>query len=335
MSFELDEIQSQYGLWRVSWVPNCGVQSGALAWKWISFEVAYPNEAVVVVNFLDGPPGIRLSTYLEFPEMNPCRTPVLACLLSLAAIVDVASASSTPLALDADCDGWSMNGWYGSGPPGGGWVFFQDAVLKCDANMNGPDPTDPIVASSFATFVLPTTNTGTQYFSPPTLGEQHPWEFSDVLTPGAQYYAELYQERCATQDLNNPPLACEFPVIEEGTSSSFTCVRVNQFTPGFWKNHPEVWPVSSLTLGGISYTQRELLAILMRPTRGDITIILSHHLIAAMLNIASGSDPSIQGTIDDANTYLSRVPLGSRPRGGVKALGERLKTRLDDYNNGR
>ena len=26
-------------------------------------------------------------------------------------------------------------------------------------------------------------------------------------------------------------------------------------TPGFWKNHPEAWPVSSVTVGGVTYTK--------------------------------------------------------------------------------
>src|SRR5262249_50460875 len=30
---------------------------------------------------------------------------------------------------------------------------------------------------------------------------------------------------------------------------------------GFWKNHPDTWPVTSLTLGSQTYTQAELLAL--------------------------------------------------------------------------
>lgn len=31
---------------------------------------------------------------------------------------------------------------------------------------------------------------------------------------------------------------------------------------GYWKNHPEAWPVSSLKLGTVSYTKTQLLQIL-------------------------------------------------------------------------
>jgi cysteine-rich repeat protein len=64
------------------------------------------------------------------------------------------------------------------------------------------------------------------------------------------------------------------------------------FTQGYWKNHPEAWPVSSLTLGTVSYTQAELLAILNTPVAGNGLIQLAHQLIAAKLNIANGGDSS-------------------------------------------
>jgi YVTN family beta-propeller protein len=38
---------------------------------------------------------------------------------------------------------------------------------------------------------------------------------------------------------------------------------------GLWKNHPDTWPVTSLTLGSQSYTQAELLTLFDTPPRGD------------------------------------------------------------------
>jgi YVTN family beta-propeller protein len=38
---------------------------------------------------------------------------------------------------------------------------------------------------------------------------------------------------------------------------------------GFWKNHPDTWPVTSLALGSQIYTQAELLALFDTPPRGD------------------------------------------------------------------
>src|SRR3989442_220313 len=87
---------------------------------------------------------------------------------------------------------------------------------------------------------------------------------------------------------------------------------------GFWKNHPELWSVSSLTLGSQAYAQAELLTLLTTPVRGDASVLLAHQLIAAKLNIANGSDPTpIAGTIADADGLLSgfagKLPYGVAP----------------------
>ena len=87
---------------------------------------------------------------------------------------------------------------------------------------------------------------------------------------------------------------------------------------GFWKNHPELWPVSSLTLGSQAYAQAELLTLLTSPVAGDASVLLARQLIAAKLNIANGSDPTpIAGTIADADGLLSgfagKLPDGVAP----------------------
>ena len=73
-------------------------------------------------------------------------------------------------------------------------------------------------------------------------------------------------------------------------------------TPGYWKTHPGAWPVSSLTLGGQSYSMLELMILLWSPPKGDASIILAHHLIAAKLNLAAGTDPTpVSDTIASAD----------------------------------
>ena len=66
-------------------------------------------------------------------------------------------------------------------------------------------------------------------------------------------------------------------------------VFVDPLSQGYWKNHSSLWPVSSLILGGFSYTQDELLGIFNSSPKGDATLILAHQLIAAKLNVANGS----------------------------------------------
>jgi hypothetical protein len=104
------------------------------------------------------------------------------------------------------------------------------------------------------------------------------------------------------------------------------------YTQGFWKNHPEDWPVSSLTLGTNTYTQAQLLAILGSETNGNGLLILAHQLIAAKLNIASGaSSASIAGAIAEADAMIGDLVVGtdSLPPSSTSDLA----TELDEFNN--
>jgi len=69
------------------------------------------------------------------------------------------------------------------------------------------------------------------------------------------------------------------------------------FSLGYWKTHPAAWPVTTLTLGTVSYTQTQLLAILKTSpgtgTKSDASLILAYQLIAAKLNVANGSNPCL------------------------------------------
>jgi hypothetical protein len=105
---------------------------------------------------------------------------------------------------------------------------------------------------------------------------------------------------------------------------------------GYWKNHPEAWPVTELTLGNVTYTQEQLLDIMHQPVRGNGLVSLAHHLIATKLNVANGADPScIAQTIADADALIGDLvvpPVGDgylRPR-DVNAL----KNVLEAYNEG-
>lgn len=117
---------------------------------------------------------------------------------------------------------------------------------------------------------------------------------------------------------------------------AFTCDCPDEdachYTPGYWKNHPENWPVMSVTLGGVTYSQAQALAIMGTPVQGDATVILAYHLIAAILNVANGASDDIQNSIDAANAYLTAHPLFSKPAKLVKAEGTMIKDALAGYN---
>jgi hypothetical protein len=108
-------------------------------------------------------------------------------------------------------------------------------------------------------------------------------------------------------------------------------------TQGFWKNKPEQWAVSSLTLGTVTYTKAQLLEILSTPVRGNGLISLAHQLIAAKLNAAAGTTvpTSVQTDIMAADALIgNRVipPIGS---GFLSTSAtSSLTSDLDEYNNG-
>jgi hypothetical protein len=111
------------------------------------------------------------------------------------------------------------------------------------------------------------------------------------------------------------------------------------YTQGYWKNHPEDWPVDSLVLGDETYTQAELLALLSTPPQGDASLILAHQLIAAKLNVANGADDSaIASTITAADDWLDdysgKLPYGVSPGSSAGQQATALADTLDDYNNG-
>jgi len=108
-------------------------------------------------------------------------------------------------------------------------------------------------------------------------------------------------------------------------------------TQGYWKNHPDDWPVEEITIGGILYTKDEAIDILKTPVRDDMTIAMFYQLAAAMLNVYNGvAYECIDITIFDADDWMIDNPLGSDVEASSDAwtIGEPLKDLLDDYNNG-
>jgi len=93
-------------------------------------------------------------------------------------------------------------------------------------------------------------------------------------------------------------------------------------------------------LGSQTYTQGELLAVLQMRTAHDASLKLADQLIAAKLDIASGSDPTTIGTtVADADRLLAlfvgKLPYGvaqSSVQGQAMVSDGKLLRR---YNSGR
>jgi hypothetical protein len=110
-------------------------------------------------------------------------------------------------------------------------------------------------------------------------------------------------------------------------------------TQGYWKNHPEAWPLTSLTLGGTTYTQAQLLSIFGMSPGGDASLILAHQLIAALLNGAAGAGQApIASVVGQAQAWLSAngktLPYGTSSSSPEGAQAVALANQLDAYNNG-
>ncbi len=113
-------------------------------------------------------------------------------------------------------------------------------------------------------------------------------------------------------------------------------------TPGYWKNHPEAWPVDEIVIGGILYTKEVAIQFLLDKkddeSEADKTITMFSHLVSAKLNVGLGNDWSCTGTaILDADAWMALYPLGSNVAGSSAAwrIGQPLKNVLDKYNNGK
>lgn len=119
---------------------------------------------------------------------------------------------------------------------------------------------------------------------------------------------------------------------DQGEDPEVACT----YTQGYWKNHQENWPVSSLQLGTPSYDQAQLLSIFNQPVEGNGLVSLAHQLAAAKLNVAHGaSTTDISTAIANADALIGSLivpPVGS----GVLSTEatSTLTSQLDAFNNG-
>ena len=114
---------------------------------------------------------------------------------------------------------------------------------------------------------------------------------------------------------------------ESANSTTITC-RTSPRTSidctvsqGYWENHPESWSrVLTLTLGSVTYTQAQILAILRQPARGNGLVSLAHQLIATRLNLLLGVVPpaSVSLAVDLADTTIGTLVVP--PIGGGQLL---------------
>lgn len=125
---------------------------------------------------------------------------------------------------------------------------------------------------------------------------------------------------CQPQECDEPPGEPGEPICPEGWP--------------FWRDNPDLWPVSSLIIGGRSYGKAALLGIL-NASPADPSVLITKHLIAALLSIAAGSDPApIQSVLDATQGILAGlgpIPAGIDPRSDIGRLLCLLSVKLSKY----
>src|SRR5215471_13901460 len=101
------------------------------------------------------------------------------------------------------------------------------------------------------------------------------------------------------RNVRNADFLDDVSIVSESPPAS--CVRGQ----GYWKNHPDQWPVLQLVLGNNAYDKEQLLSILQQPVRGNGLVLLAHQLIAAKINSANGADAScIEQTLSNPDALI-------------------------------
>lgn len=174
--------------------------------------------------------------------------------------------------------------------------------------------------------------TATVAFQPPVASDNCSVSVECTIPSGSAFPSGTTTDTCTATDQAGHTSSCSFNVtVTHGNK----CPVGNA---GYWKNHSGLWPVNSLTLGNMVYTKAQLINILNRPTIGDASLVLADSEIAALLNLANGSDPTpICNTIAAADSALNgcTLPCGIRPN---STLGQQMISagnQLDAYNSGR
>ena len=262
---------------------------------------------------------------LDGPLKHIRAAAIAAALLPLASVAATPASAQTVCASGGVCgtvfNDTNNNGIQDAGETGieGVKISVCDGTTCTDTETN-PDGTYAVLVPTGTYTVYALIPTGTEA-SPSNVGDD---SFdSDGIPDGAgSSVATLVPGNGTATDFGFHTSAVQSP----GTG-----------TPGYWKNHPEAWPVATITVGGITYTKAQAIAWLGKVGKDKTTTMFSS-LVPAMLNVMIGNDGScINPTIAAANAWMATYgPVGSNvaASSAAWALGEPLHQTMDAYNNG-
>jgi hypothetical protein len=256
---------------------------------------------------------------------SPLSTPILSIVGATQTSIDVqvcAGATGAPA-------GFSVQWMNGDVYNAGGWS--SDDPSYCGASFSGVPAQsvfslDPGECSTVSIGALDLGQVGV------STGDG----CNDGLTCGIEYAFRAFAHGNSTYTRS--------PFSEPILGSTLACDGGGEsctFTQGYWKTHDgspnaDVWPVSSLTLGSVSYDHAELSAIFDTAVKGNGLTALAHQLIAAKLNLASGADPAaISGSVAAADALIGGLVAPSVGSGYLSpASTSALVGELASYNEG-
>jgi len=163
-----------------------------------------------------------------------------------------------------------------------------------------------------------------------------------VLIPTGDQVSPVVPPNGNVGSSNGSPFSTAKGVSPFGTNTNFgfvpsSAANPGTGTPGYWKNHPDAWPVTSITVGGKTYTEAQAISWLGKVGKDKTTTMFSS-LVPAMLNVLIGNDGScVNGAIADGNAWMALYgPVGSNVAASSPAwlAGEPIHQTLDAYNNG-
>lgn len=232
-----------------------------------------------------------------------------AVLLSLILVVSMGlagSASATHLenlVLTGDCDGWSVSG---------------DVVT----GYTSINLTYTIGLYEGMTLIEEISDSDLIY------GADGAFSYDGMWT--AELCGEYYVKGTLVLSLST------FSLTEELMTPSFVCdcpSGVCTGTPGYWKNHPDAWPVDELVIGDVTFYKMELMDIFGWSANEGKDVKLFHHLVAAKLNVLRGATyEGIGDAIAAADDFFIMYPFGSELDKDARGIINELKAPLEMFN---
>jgi hypothetical protein len=308
-----------------SWPPPEGAEpgkSGLSRRDFIKIAAASAAAAAAVSS------GTALPAFAAPTKKTKMDTPAITCAGSTQVSINIkvcAGATGAPAGFSIQ---WMTAADYAAN---GGWRLSDDPLL-CKASFSGN--------ANLSRYILGANECVTVNLGEFQFDNGASTNCAGALVCGTEYVfrAFAHANSSLTRSDFTGNLSCSTLPCRQGD----TCT----FTQGYWKTHgpagcvtgnnTNVWPVTSLTLGTVSYTDLQLCSIFNTPAKGNGLIALAHQLMAAKLNVAKGADPTdATASIAAADALIGGLVVPPVGTGFLDpADTSALTTALTNYNEG-